>query len=383
VPYVCRESPRPLRIVPWLVAALLGGPWGPAFAQAEQNTEERFDEARASPTPVARKGNWVIVPIPVVNPTIGNGLQLAALYLHPKSVVEESAPGGTSGVVTMATDSGARMLGAFHDSSFANDRFRLTAFAGAGQFNLKFYGTSENSPLVDNPLAYQMDGTIGQVRGAVRIGGTENWYAGLTYQFLQTTLTFKTSEPSPEQPDVPRDFRNAGLGPQLTYDSRDSNYYPRSGQYARVSWLNFGSRWGGDFEFDKIDAFYNHYLPLDPSSLVAFRVRLQDSSDGTPFFALPTLDMRGFSVDRYRANDTLSITAEWRHKFTDRWGMVAYAEAGRFAPSVRELADGRTIKTFGGGVRWRVTAERDMNVGLDYAVSSDDRAVFIQIAERF
>jgi len=30
-----------------------------------------------------------------------------------------------------------------------------------------------------------------------------------------------------------------------------------------------------------------------------------------------------------------------------------------------------------------VTAERDMNVGLDYAVSSDDRAVFIQIAERF
>ena len=121
----------------------------------------------------------------------------------------------------------------------------------------------------------------------------------------------------------------------MTYDSRDSNYYPQSGQYARVSWLNFGSRWGGDFELDKIDAFYNHYLPLDPSSLVAFRVRIQDSSDGTPFFALPTLDMRGFSADRYRANDTLSITAEWRHKFTSRWGAVAYAEAGRFAPTLR------------------------------------------------
>jgi hemolysin activation/secretion protein len=169
----------------------------------------------------------------------------------------------------------------------------------------------------------------------------------------------------------------------MTYDSRDSNYYPQSGQYARVSWLNFGSRWGGDFEFDKIDAFYNHYLPLDPSSLLAFRVRLQDSSDGTPFFALPTLDMRGFSADRYRANDTLSVTAEWRHKFTSRWGTVAYAEAGRFAPTLRQLADGRTIHTFGGGVRWRVTAERDMNIGVDYAVSSDDRAVFIQIAERF
>jgi len=29
-----------------------------------------------------------------------------------------------------------------------------------------------------------------------------------------------------------------------------------------------------------------------------------------------------------------------------------------------------------------VTAERDMNVGVDYAVSSDDRALFMQIAER-
>ena len=84
--------------------------------------------------------------------------------------------------------------------------------------------------------------------------------------------------------------------------------------------------------------------------------------------------MRGFSSDRYRANDTLSVSAEWRHKFTERWGMVAYAEAGRFAPSLHQLADGRTIKTFGSGVRWRVTAERDMNVGVDYAVSSDDRA---------
>ena len=381
--HVRRESPRTLQVVPWLAAAVLGASSGLAMAQAEQNAEERFDEARASPTPVTRQGNWIIVPIPVANPTIGNGLQLAALYLHPKQPGEESSPGGTSGLVTMATDSGARLYGAFHDSSFADDRFRLNAFFGSGKFNLKFYGTSENSQLVDNPLPYTMDGVIGQVRGAVRIRGTENWFAGLTYQFLQSTLTFRTSEVNPEQPDVPRNFHSAGLGPQMTYDSRDSNYYPQSGQYARVSWLNFGSRWGGDFEFDKIDAFYNHYLPLDPSSLLAFRVRLQDSSDGTPFFALPTLDMRGFSADRYRANDTLSVTAEWRHKFTSRWGAVAYAEAGRFAPTLRQLADGRTIHTFGGGVRWRVTAERDMNVGVDYAVSSDDRAVFIQIAERF
>ena len=65
---------------------------GPAIAQAEQNAEERFDEARAKPMPVGRQGNWIVVPIPVANPTIGNGLQLAALYLHPKSAVENRYP---------------------------------------------------------------------------------------------------------------------------------------------------------------------------------------------------------------------------------------------------------------------------------------------------
>jgi hemolysin activation/secretion protein len=93
--------------------------------------------------------------------------------------------------------------------------------------------------------------------------------------------------------------------------------------------------------------------------------------------------MRGFSADRYRDDITLSLSAEWRYRFAPRWGMVAYAEAGRFAPSFHGLADGRTITSFGSGVRWKVTAERDMNIGLDFAVSSDDKAVFIQIGERF
>ena len=380
---MCREPSRPVALLLCLAALVLAALSGPARAQVDKNAEERFDEARANPTPIGGRGNWVIVPIPVANPTIGNGLQLAVLYLHPKQPGGESAPGSTSGLVALRTDKGAQVLGGFHDGSFDNDRYRLNAFAGSARFNLKFYGIGEHSPLVDHPVPYEMDGGLAQVRGGVRVPGTEHLYAGLTYQFLQSTLTFKASEISTELPDVPASFHSAALGPQVTWDSRDSNYYPTQGQHARLSWLNYGKRWGGDFEFDKVDAFYNHYLPFGTKSLLALRVRYQGASEGTPFFALPTLDMRGFSADRYRDNHTLSGTAEWRQKLTDRWGVVGYAEAGRFASSMHQLGDGRTIRTVGGGVRWRVTAERDMNIGVDYAVSSDDRAVFIQIAERF
>jgi hypothetical protein len=380
---VCRASFLSSRAARWPIGAALAAACAAVAAQVDQHAEERFDEARANPTPVGGKGNWVIVPIPVANPTIGNGLQLAALYLHPKKPGEESAPGATSGLVALGTDKGARVFGGFHDGSYDQDRYRLNVFAGSARFNLKFYGIGEHSPLADNPVPYEMDGGIAQVRGGIRIPGTAHLYGGLTYQFVQSTLTFKASAIAGELPDVPASFHSAALGPQLIYDSRDSNYYPQSGQYARVSWLNYGKRWGGDFDFDKVDAFYNHYWPIATKSVLAFRVRYQAASEGTPFFFLPTLDMRGFSADRYRDNHTVSGTAEWRQKLSERWGVVGYAEAGRFASSAHELKDGRTIRTLGGGVRWRVTAERDMNIGVDYAHSSDDRAVFIQIAERF
>lgn len=84
-----------------------------------------------------------------------------------------------------------------------------------------------------------------------------------------------------------------------------------------------------------------------------------------------------------RDNATMSLTAEWRHKFPQRWGMIAFAETGRVAPSVDKLSQGRAINSYGGGVRWQVTADRELNLGLDSAVSTDDSAVFIQIGEKF
>jgi hypothetical protein len=366
-----------------LVSMVLALPVGSAIAGFEQNTEDRFDEARAKPATVAQQGNWVIVPIPVANPTIGNGLQVAAMYLHPKAAGAEKTPSTTSGVIAMATDGGSRLGGAFHDGSYADDGFRVTAFAGNGKFKLKFYGIGDGAGPGSESVPYEMSGMLAQVRGEARLLGTEHWFGGLTYQYLDTTLTVYSSQAVPGLPDVPIKSRNAALGPHLTYDSRDSNYFPVQGQHFRAAWLNYSPDWGGDLAFDKGDVFYNLYLPLAKATMLGLRTRLQAASSETPFYLLPTLETRGFSRDRYRDNATMSLTAEWRHKFSQRWGMIAFAETGRVAPRVDKLSKGRAINSYGGGVRWQVTADRELNLGLDSAVSTDDSAVFIQIGEKF
>jgi hypothetical protein len=370
------------RLVAWAAMAALAACTRAALAGPEENLEERFDEARTSPTPVVKRGSWVVVPIPVSNPTVGTGLNLSVLYLHAKAEGDES-PAATSGAAAMATDGGARLVGGFHDSSLYDDHLRISAFAGVGEFHLKYYGVADDPLFSRNPLPYKLEGTLAQLRGEVRIPGTEHWFGGATYQYLDATFTPDTSEIAPGFSDTPHHFRSAAFGPHVTFDSRDSNYYPRSGQRFRAGWLNYGPRWGGDFSFDKIDVFYNHYLPFGRTSVLGLRARMQDASESTPFLFLPTLDMRGFSRDRYRDNRTVSLTAEWRQMLLPRWGYAAYAETGRYAASVQALKDSRTITTVGAGIRWQATADRDLNVGLDFAVSTDDRAVFIQVGERF
>ena len=367
----------------WLPVVLLWLFSSTVLAGAERNVEERIDEARSTPTPTVQKGNFVFVPIPVANPTVGTGLQVAVLYLHPKDSSDVQSPNTTSGVGAMATNSHSWLVGAFHDTSFANDRYRLNAFAGVGQFNLDFFGTGENSPLTDHPIPYELKGAVGQLSGVARFPGTDHWFVGLVYLYLNPTVTFKTSDLLAGLPDISSDIRSAALGPQLVYDSRNSNYFPTGGQYFRARWLDYAPRWGGDLSYNKADVFYNHYSEPVSNTVMALRARLQTASDNTPFYDQPTLDMRGFARDRYHDNITVSITAEGRHKFAPRWGMVAFVEAGRFAPDFDSLSDGRTITSWGGGVRWQVSAERDMHLGLDFAISTDDRAVFIQVGERF
>lgn len=365
------------------LASVLMAHLGMAFAGFEQNAEDRFAEAQAQPVTAARHGNWVIVPIPVANPTVGNGLQVAALYLHAKDPGNPAAPSNTSGIGVMATDTGSRLAGAFHDGSYADDRVRVNAFAGSGKFKLEFFGIGDAGVTSDRALPYEMKGTIAQVRGAARLPGTKAWFAGLTYLYVDATLTVLASQVAPPLPDLPLSLRNAGFGPHLSYDTRDSNYYATRGQYLVASWMKFSSDWGGDSSFDKGDVAYNAYIPVSSQSVWALRGRLQTSSRDTPFYQLPTLDMRGFSRDRYRDNYSLSATAEWRHRFAPRWGMAAFVEAGQVAPDISALGSMRTITSVGGGVRWRASADRDLNVGIDFAVSTDDRAVFLQIGERF
>jgi outer membrane protein assembly factor BamA len=226
---------------------------------------------------------------------------------------------------------------------------------------------------------------VGFANFLVRLPFTQKWYAGPIYTYLRTESVFDPSSLVPPLPptEINVPLRAAGLGLSLQYDSRNDNYYPSDGQYLRASWIDFSKDWGGDLEFQKGVVQYEYYHPITKPLVLAMGARAEGTSEGAPFFFLSTLKMRGFSRDRYLDNATLSVQAEARYKLSERWGVVAFTEAGWLGGSFSALPESRTILSYGAGLRWQATRDKLLNLSLDAAISSDDRAIYFRIGEAF
>ncbi|KPJ92334.1 MAG: hypothetical protein AMJ55_09910 [Gammaproteobacteria bacterium SG8_15] len=355
-----------------------------SYASIEDDVVEQVEGARKIKAYKGRnEGTWLPVPIPVANPTIGAGLQAALLYLHPQTSSNPDVPNATSGIVGMYTDTDSWFAGGFHDGNLQDDRYRFRVLAGTGEFNLDFFGLGSDSSLRDNPVPYTItsDSLFSQMMR--RIPGTEDWYLGLRYMYIRSNVVFNTGGSNPGLPPISDDMTTSSLGLMANYDSRDDNYYPTSGSYFEMVWMRDSDNWGSDFEFDRLTSFYNYYYSFSEKDVVALRTHVANAHGDVPFYMLPTLRLRGFPAGQYRDNTSLSAHLEWRRKFLPRWGYILFYEAGSVADSLDRIFQTNTITAYGGGVRWQVTEDKLLNLGVDVGFSEDDYAVYVSVGEKF
>ena len=348
-----------------------------AIAGVESSVSAAAD-TQTSAGALKKTGEWVYVPIPVSNPTFGNGLQLGALYLHQPT---DGNPAATSGAGAMVTDNGSRVVGLFHDQSFQGDKYRLTGFIGTGRVAFKYYGSGAS--FVQQPIGYDFVGTVFRVTGLMRVADNSSWFVGLNLEEASVRFEFDAPDLPQVAPDDRAKLRIGALGPELLYDSRDDKTYPNRGQYFALRWFNYRSAWGSQIDYDKVDADYSSYWTLTPSLVGAARARYQAASSSTPFFDTPSLGLRGFASDRYRDDRVVSVHGELRYAVLPRWGVLAFAEGGRAAATAGALRTARTITSYGVGARWQASEDRRLYLGVVAAFTTETNAVFIAVGENF
>ena len=50
---------------------------------------------------------------------------------------------------------------------------------------------------------------------------------------------------------------------------------------------------------------------------------------------------------------------------------------------MKDIFQSETITSYGAGVRWQVSKDKKLNLGIDVGYSDDESAVYVQVGEKF
>jgi AAA family ATP:ADP antiporter len=143
------------------------------------------------------------------------------------------------------------------------------------------------------------------------------------------------------------------------FDTRTSPGYTRRGGLYRVDWSNYQQTNGSAHSFRRLDAEAQQFIPLMRENMVVALRALASTTDtraghDVPYFLTPSLGgsrtLRGYSAWRFRDNNRVLLTGEYRWTAGPFIDMALFLDAGRVSTRPSDLTSGRLTRTYGVGV---------------------------------
>lgn len=349
-----------------------------AAAAAERDDDDPQKRKKMKP-------DLLVVPIPMSNPTLGAGLTVAGVLFYDPNGSKQPWVSGVGGFYTSNKSYGGA---AFHSMALDDDKFHVMLFGGYANVNINFYGIGPSAG--DRNVSVKMvdKGIMAMAQGQYRLA--ENLYVGGRYQLLDLNSSIKN--PSPLFPDlnIPKlelKSKISGIGPSITYDSRDNQFDPRTGANVTLVGIFNTKGLGSDFTYEKWQLAANGYFPATSTGTLAIHGGLCTASKGGPFYDLCLYgmsgDLRGYEMGRYRDRASWAAQVEWRQELSEKFGAVWFAGVGGIASSLSDLDNTKMLPSTGMGLRYRASKETGVNLRLDFAIGKDSSAVYFGVGEVF
>jgi len=270
------------------------------------------------------------------------------------------------------------------------NRLFLSGNLDYGYYVDKFWGIGNDSP--DLGTEEYISKALGLDLN-VQFPPFQNWLrnskVGVLYELTDNDIDDKKENPylqTGDETGTDGGF-SSGLGLSWVWDSRDGIFFPTSGFYGQMKWLNFGSWIGSDFAYNRVEIDLRWYQSLRPNHILATQLFSKASSRGAPFYDLPALGgqriMRGYYEGRYRDELYLAGQVEYRFPVTGRLGAVGFAGLGDVASDLPAFELKNVKTTLGGGIRFAFNKEERVNLRADIGFGRSTSGIYFGLEEAF
>ena len=181
---------------------------------------------------------------------------------------------------------------------------------------------------------------------------------------------------------------SVGAGGAAAYDTRPSVFTPTRGALVALAATAFGPALGADFRFVRYELDARRYWPIGRRTVLAGQLVLTAHSGEPPFRMLSLLGsdgpMRGYYRGRFRDRQLVVAQAEVRFPVIWRFGAVAFAGAGQVARGFSEFGLSSLKPSLGGGLRFLVDRQENVNLRLDYGIGeAGNTGFYVSFGEAF
>ena len=347
----------------WVIMALFQS------VSASEEPEPSSDKTKAQSKIYSAEDGWFDIsgfidqaygfaPIlmPITEPAVGYGAAGALAFIDKPKGDDAKAGFGRPNISVLGglgTENGT--WGAFGGDirQWLDDSLQTQLMLVYASVNLDFYGVGENSILQNHPLKYNLTPAGGMFNMRYRLGRTRTW-AGVSYTFSETLVTFDDPPDTPNLPDFERHSRIGGLTPSLTFDSRDNMFTPTHGTYVEGSAGLYSQALGGDSEFQLLTLDAIQYLPLNRELTLGVRGGATCSFNDVPFYMRPYIELRGAAAMRYQGDEAAEIEAELRWQLWKRFSLIGFAGVGSAWNDFGKFSNNANIITGGTGFRYEL-----------------------------
>jgi outer membrane protein assembly factor BamA len=217
--------------------------------------------------------------------------------------------------------------------------------------------------------------------------GESDIFLGAGYLYTSSEIKLNREEDAPLIDRQAPKMTSSALGLIIDYDTRDNALSPNKGMLFNARANFFTESLGSDNDFQKYFLQELLYMPLSEKINLDHRVSFDKVvGDEAPFYMYPSVNMRGVPAMRYQGENVALYEAQFTYGVTARWSAVAFAGVARAygkSSSLKRSAkvsfqDAPTVVSKGVGFRYMIAEKFGLRMGVDIAMSNEDKAFYIQ-----